>query len=139
MSRGSTNPWKVAFTLFMATTLCANASAQSHPFSSFDVPVAVGHTTPVKINSTGQIAGYFLTNAYHGFLRNPMDKSYSSMHRAQEILIQRRLIAADRSWALPKSQLSLNMDVFVLPMVIFLKSCIRAQSGPLPVRSMTAD
>jgi probable HAF family extracellular repeat protein len=65
--------FKIRSTTVLAIAFCfsAVASAQSHPFISFDVPGAVGRTSPLKLNSSGQIVGFALSNAYHGFVRNP--------------------------------------------------------------------
>jgi len=46
--------------------------AQSHPFVSFDAPDATVGTFPVKINASGQIAGFYAgASGNRGFVRNP--------------------------------------------------------------------
>jgi hypothetical protein len=58
--------------LIAGLLFCASAGAQSHPFVSFDAPDATVGTFPVKINASGQIAGYYSgASGNRGFVRNP--------------------------------------------------------------------
>ena len=70
MNQAVAQPKAISLT-FALLFACSSLFAQSHPFISFDAAGAGSVTTPSKINAAGQIAGYYLTAAYHGFVRSP--------------------------------------------------------------------